>query len=80
MLEDHEDEAYDNGFSYPRKVLWTVHGPHRLVLCVRSGAPHEGTGVGIVEAATLAGSGYEGVAPETHPPEPEDDEDEDEDE
>jgi hypothetical protein len=77
LLEDHDDTGSDNEYEYPRRMLWTVYGPHRLVLCVRSGAPCEGWGAGIVEVETLAGSGYEGVAPETHPPEPEDDEDDD---
>jgi hypothetical protein len=69
LLEDQDDTGCDNEYEYPRRVLWTVDGPHRLVLCVRSGAPCEGWGVGIVEAETLAGSGYEEVAPETHLPE-----------
>lgn len=54
---------------YPRESPRTVSGPHRVVLCVQYGAPHEGLGAGVVEVETLMGSSFAGVAPETDPPE-----------
>jgi hypothetical protein len=68
LLETNPDTGYDHAYSYPRAAPRAVSGLHRLVLCVRSGAPYEGLGVGIVEVETLAGSSFAGVAPETEPP------------
>jgi hypothetical protein len=68
LLEDLPDTGYDNGYMYPRKAPLEVGVPHRLVLCVQYGAPYEGLGACLVEIASLAGSPFEGLAPETDLP------------
>jgi len=64
-----EEMGSDDEYSYPRKAPVRVAGPHRLVLCVQSGAPYEGIGACVVEIPSLAGSLYNRHRPETHFPE-----------
>ena len=88
LLEDVPDTGYDSERMYPRSTPLEVGVPHRLVLCVRYGAPYEGLGVCVVEVESIAGSPFAGRAPETEIPEQwqegytpdEDDWDEEEDE
>jgi uncharacterized protein (TIGR02996 family) len=56
-------------YSYPREAPVRVAGPHRLILCVQSGAPYEGLGACVVEIPWLAGSPYDQRPPETDFPE-----------
>src|SRR5262245_37369561 len=62
------DESGVDDYSYPRKAPVRVADPHRLVLCVQFGAPHEGLGACVVEIPALAGSPYARRLPETHFP------------
>jgi hypothetical protein len=69
LLEDNPGEGYDGEYEYPKEAPIDLAEPHRLVLCVQYGAPYDDLGVCIVEIESLAGSAYEGRAPETQPPE-----------
>jgi hypothetical protein len=64
-----EELGVDDEYSYPRKAPVRVAGPHRLVLCVRSGAPYEGLGACVVEIPSLSSSPYRRRQPETGFPE-----------
>jgi len=69
LLEDNTGKGSDSEYEYPRTAPMDLAAPHRLVLCVQYGAPYEGLGACIVEVASLAGSPFEGRAPETEWPE-----------
>jgi hypothetical protein len=64
-----DENGEGDEYSYPQKAPVPVTGPHRLVLCVRYGAPYEGLGVCVVEIPALAGSPYGRFLPETDFPE-----------
>jgi hypothetical protein len=69
LLEDHTEGGYDSKYVYPQKAPVGIDVPHRLILCVQSGAPYDYLGVCILEVSTLAGSHYDGCEPETDFPE-----------
>jgi hypothetical protein len=52
-------------YCYPRKAPIADLGEHELILCVQSGAPYDDHGVCIVELPALAGTRFEGRAPDT---------------
>lgn len=44
-----EPTVYEEGWHFPKQAPIEGLGPHRLVLCVQADAPHDNTGVCIVE-------------------------------
>ena len=63
-----ETGACDDEYMYPRRAPVRVGVPNTLVLAVRYGAPYEGLGACVVEVESIAGTPFEGLAPQTERP------------